>query len=81
VIILLAHTDETIVGSDHEEAVVWLAAQHTKDRGSEILLVASEIRKANDFGLSSTLGDSPHAMPTYGSLPNLFPRQLPPGHC
>ena len=28
---ILAHSNETIIGSDHEQAVIWAAAQETKD--------------------------------------------------
>lgn len=58
---LLAHAYQAIVGCDHEEAVVGLAAKHTEDSGAQIPLMARQVSEADDFGRS---------------VANFFPRQL-----
>ena len=50
---LFAHADKTIVGGDHEQTVVGLAAEHAEDGGAEVAFVASQISEANNFGLKT----------------------------
>jgi len=51
---LLAHTDQTIICSYHEQAVIWTAAKQPKDRGSQVPLMASQVGETNDFGLKQS---------------------------
>lgn len=48
---LFAHANETIVGSDHEQAVIGLAAEHAEDGSAQVAFVTGKISEADDFGL------------------------------
>ena len=48
---LLAHANQAIVGSDHQQAVVGTAAQQTKDCCPQVTLVACQVCEADHFGL------------------------------
>jgi hypothetical protein len=47
----LAHAYKTVVCSDHQQTVVGLRRQQTKDGGAQVPLVACQISEANDFRL------------------------------
>ena len=47
----LAHTDQAIVGCDHQKAVIRAAAKQPKDCGPKVFLVTGKIAEAYDFGL------------------------------
>lgn len=50
---LFAHADKAIVGSDHEQAVIGLTAEHAKDGSAQVTFVTSQIGEADDFGLKN----------------------------
>jgi hypothetical protein len=50
---LFAHADQAIVGSNHEQAVVGLTAEHTEDGSAQVAFVTSQIGEADDFGLKT----------------------------
>jgi hypothetical protein len=50
---LFAHSDQTIIGSNHEQAVIGLTAEHAKDGSAQVAFVTSKISEADDFGLET----------------------------
>ena len=48
---LLAHANQSVICSHHEQAVVGTAAQQTEHGGSQIPFVACQICEADDFRL------------------------------
>lgn len=59
--VLLAHSNQSIVGRDHKKAKVGTAGEQAEHSRAQILFVPSQITKSDDLGTA---------------LPNVFPRQL-----
>ena len=48
------HADQPIIGSYHQQAIIWLGREQAEDSGAEVFLVAGQVGEANDFRRSPT---------------------------
>lgn len=48
---LFRHSDQSIIGSDHQKSVIWLRTEESEYSGAKVTFVSSQISEADHFGL------------------------------